>query len=270
MKVEETKDRLSCYRPGIDDPTDEQFAPALLTAKDDPALASWFQDQQEFDSALRGHLKNADIPNSLLGHLKENIGTPAFEDSGDDSQSESAAPEAKPGKSGPGNIIFASFWTRIAAAAAALVIGLLVVNSFNSSADAVEAFRGAMAKQATEGFQLDHKSPNLVAVRTWLASHEAPVYEKCPPCFGKMKGIGCRKFQWNNHTVSVVCFERETGKVVHLFVIERASIAGLENAGDKVPLKQQLGLETGGWMDSKNVYLLVGSQQGVAVDDLLL
>ena len=70
---------------------------------------------------------------------------------------------------------------------------------------------GAMAKQATEGFQLDHKSPNLVAVRTWLASHEAPVYEKCPPCIGKMKGIGCRKFQWNNHTVSVVCFERETG-----------------------------------------------------------
>ena len=150
------------------------------------------------------------------------------------------------------------------------MIGLLLVNSFHSSADAVEAFRGAMAKEATEGFQLDHKSPNLVAVRTWLASHEAPIYEECPPCIGKMNAVGCRKFRWNKHTVSVVCFERETGKVVHLFVIERASLPGLEKAGDKVPIKQQLGLETGGWMDNKNVYLLVGSRQGVAVGDLLL
>ncbi|MCB1095411.1 MAG: hypothetical protein KDN22_07500 [Verrucomicrobiae bacterium] len=266
MNVEETKDRLNCYRPGIDDPADELFAPALSAVKNDPELASWFKEQQEFDSALRGYLKNAEIPESLLGHLKQNAGAPAFTDDAGDETEGAAAPTRK---GGTGNIIFASFWTRIAAAAAALVIGFLVVHSFNSPASAVESFRGAMAQKATEGFELDHKSANLMAVRTWLASHEAPVYEECPPCIGKMKGVGCRKFEWNSHTVSVVCFERETGKIVHLFVIERAALPGIEKAGEKVPLKQQLGLETGGWMDGKNVYLLVGSRQGIAVSDLL-
>ena len=158
MNVEEAKDRLSCYRPGIDDPADEQFAPALLAAEDDPALASWFHDQQEFDSALRRHFKSAAIPDSLLGHLKKTIGTAAFDDAGDHSQSERATSEGKPRKSAPGKIIFASVWTRIAAAAAALVIGFLVVHSIDSSADAVGTFRGAMAKQVTDGFQSDHKS----------------------------------------------------------------------------------------------------------------
>lgn len=264
MNVEQVKERLSCYRPGIDDPADELFAPALSAAESDPELTKWVQEQQEFDSALRGHLKNVDIPAGLLGHLKAKADQPAFDE---EQQLEEAAPEAKAGTGR--NILFTNFWMRAGAAAAALVIGLLVVNSLNSPASAVEAFRGDMASIATEGFELDHRTVNLVEARKWLSGNGAPVYEECPPCISKMKGVGCRKFQWNEHTVSVVCFEKESGNVVHLFVISRTALADADSAGAKVPVKQLEGLETGGWIDGENVYLLIGSRRDVLVNDLL-
>ncbi|MGK0184563.1 MAG: hypothetical protein ACI9R3_000336 [Verrucomicrobiales bacterium] len=266
MNVEEVKERLSCYRPGIDDPADELFAPALSAAEQDPELAKWMKDQQAFDSAVRGHLESMAIPDGLLEYLQTNKGKAALKDN---VAEETPKPDAKIYTGRKGNNLFANFWMRAAAVAAAVVIGLLVMNSLNSPASAVEAFRGDMASIANEGFELDHKTGNLLEARKWLAGNAAPIYNECPPCIKKMKGIGCRKFQWNEHTVSIVCFEKETGNVVHMFVIDRSALPDADVASGKVPLKQQKGLETGGWVDEKNVYLLVGSRKNVLVNDLL-
>ena len=162
-----------------------------------------------------------------------------------------------------------SRWTRVAALAAVILIGLFVVNSLKPSADAVESFRGDMVKIAADGFSLDHKSRTLSEARDWLESHGAPIYDECRPCISLMKGVGCRKFDWKDNIVSVLCFEKETGKVVHMFVVTKAALAEDLASLDDVPYKLLEGVQTGGWRDDKNVYLLVGAKGDVVVRDLL-
>ena len=122
MNIEEAKERLACYRPGIDDPDDEMFAPALSVAAGDPALTAWLEEQQAFDSALRENLQKADIPGGLLGQLKANAGEPVakFTDRNDQRSDTDT------------KIVRTSIWSRVAAAAAAVVLGLLALNSLKS------------------------------------------------------------------------------------------------------------------------------------------
>lgn len=266
MNVEETRERLSCYRPGIDDPADPLFAAALAAAQRDPALAEWNREQQELDAVLRGHLQQASVPDGLMQRLQGKVRQPVarFE------LPNAAAEAGRAAGAECGEVIRPGLWGRVAAAAAVLLLGIMMFHALHRPASAVESFRGDMAKLAMNGFPLDHEDGDMLRLRTWLARARAPVYDDCPPCIDANKGIGCRKFTWNDRTVSVVCFEKDSGRVVHLFVIERAALDGARDLPDdgRLAAKQHEGLENGGWTDGRNVYLLVGSSSDVSVSDL--
>ena len=253
MKSEEAKQRLACYRPGKDDPGDAFFAPAFAATETDSALADWFRDQQQMDDALRERLRQSDIPQGLLASLRE---------------TESAG--AVVGASGEGNVFRPTVWLRVAAVAALIAISFLAFDFFNQSADAVEDFRAGMAQMAAQGMLMDHESEDLQDMKRWLVNHKAPVYDECPDCIGKMKGVGCKTVQWNDHEVSVICFRKDTGKIIHMFVIEKNALDQQSAAASgKLIVERHSGLENGGWVDDKNVYLLVGASDDVKVDDLL-
>ena len=84
------------------------------------------------------------------------------------------------------------------------------------------------------------------------------------------KGVGCKVFEWNDNKVSIICFKRDEKKVVHMFVIERSALSDVDDFSDgKLSVAHHGGLENGGWIDSKNIYLLVGSSENIQVSDLL-
>ena len=56
MNASEARLILQSFQPGVGDDNDPQFAEALRAAKNDPALAQWWAEEQAFDSAMAAQL----------------------------------------------------------------------------------------------------------------------------------------------------------------------------------------------------------------------
>ena len=86
---------------------------------------------------------------------------------------------------------------------------------------------------------------------------------------GSGKGMGCAVVEWGECKVSLICFRTADNQVVHLFVAKRCDIDcdDLETliAADV----EARGLHTAGWADGKSLYLMVGGDPSVQVDQLL-
>ena len=253
MDEQDIKMRLACYRPGLDNPEDPEFSSALDAAAGDPDLGRWLSEQQAFDVFFRKKLSGTAAPDGLLDRLTMNPVEAKFESSGNRGARFLSFPLLK----------------RMAAAAALLLIGIIVAGLVNPPATAsVEDFRGAMAARAVQGDVTPaDKSPQLRALLQRLDSQNAPVYRKFPECLEDREGVGCKVFEWGKHTVSLICFKKATGEVVHLFMIKREAIDGA-NPDTVFEVATRHGLETRGWADSDNVYVLVAGAKGVTVSDL--
>ena len=271
MEEEEIKERLSCYRPGKDDPNDPVFSGALKAIEGNPELEQWSIDHAAFDSAIRSKLAESPIPAGMLVDLKQREGEPAFDETevepGVEPGVEPIAAETACAES---KTIRFPMWGRVAAVAAILVASLFGLGVFNHSANAeVENFRADMALLASKGITVDHKSDDIRELQSWVGEHAGTVIQKCPGCLEARKGVGCKVLKWGegDHSVSLVCFERDTGKVVHLFVISREALGAKKGA--EITDATVEGLETVGWIDAENVYILIGSADGIPVKDLL-
>jgi hypothetical protein len=83
-------------------------------------------------------------------------------------------------------------------------------------------------------------------------------------------GVGCAVLEWSSREVSMVCFKDSScGGIVHVFIIER-SVLGDPDVEHQIAQKSRhRGLDTGGWVDEENVYLMVGDTPDVSLDSLL-
>ena len=70
MNSPEAQFILSACRPGRADAEDARVSEALALAQDDPELAAWWEDQQAFDAALVGKLKDVPPPPELALQLR--------------------------------------------------------------------------------------------------------------------------------------------------------------------------------------------------------
>src|SRR5262245_7151822 len=61
----EAKEILACYRRGVDDATDPRFAEALELARNDRALAQWFDEQTAVDATLGEEFRRIAVPADL-------------------------------------------------------------------------------------------------------------------------------------------------------------------------------------------------------------
>jgi hypothetical protein len=90
---------------------------------------------------------------------------------------------------------------------------------------------------------------------TWLRANNAPAAQKLPGNLEKMSSLGCKTFSWNGIPVSVICFARPSGGLIHL-VTMNASVASDRARERKPELNQHGEWATATWREGDKVYML--------------
>jgi hypothetical protein len=248
MNTEEAKLILASVHQGTDIDSDTEQAFSLLDS--DPGLREWLEQERAFDDAVSDKLAQIEPPATLkamlIGLLEEH------------------APVAPP-SSGKGLT-----WFRppiLAAAAAVILIPLIAIQMFTGRANATsfENFRSDMVEFAASEFKLDHHEKDLPKIYTWLNANNATSPSTLPDCVDCKQSVGCKIIEWNNQRVTLICLRNGDDQVVHCFVVPRDEFAKLpdeQQIRNKLKVDQ---LETCGWTDPDNLYLLVGSTKAVRV-----
>ena len=235
MDNDEAKLILSAYRADGPDANDPHFAEALEQARRDPALAEWFSDSVAFDAAIREKLCATPVPSAL----RECILAGA-------------------------TVSRAPTWNnrvRKWAIAAALVLAAIAASIiwYNSQPThfagwqtaALDVISSLVSKQSS--FDAESRRPNDLV--TWLRANHAPAGDKVPDNVDKLASMGCKTFLWHGKPVSVICFTRPDGGLIHL-VMMNLSAAARGTVRRKPKLVQQGGWATATWHEGNVIYML--------------
>jgi hypothetical protein len=230
MNRDEIRKILSAYQSGDEDAM--LFAEAKQAAQKDPELAKWFAEEQEFDLAVTEGIGATTVPAGLKTRIL-----------------------AK----GPATRIHERLWPRrIALAAAAIIVfavffsswrGLFVPNV--SLAD----YRSEMVSFIKITPPLELESTSLDRIRDWLGQRDAPIASAIPSGLSALDPVGCRILTFRGHEVTLICFRRGPGKLVHLFVVDRGALSKLPNATAPVFAQEQEWM-TAAWQDTNHAYLM--------------
>jgi hypothetical protein len=231
----EAKLVLNAYRSGDQDASDPRVAEALEQARRDPALAQWFNESVAFDEAVRQKLSAVGVPSDLreriLGRAKVSR----------------SLRWSKP----------LINWAIAAGLILTAILGFLIwqqtqprhlVGWQNQALDVISSL---VSKQT--GF--DAESPKPSKLVTWLRVHHAPTAQTLPQSLETLQSLGCKTFSWNGTPVSVICFLRSHGGMIHL-VMTSASAASNRGRQDKPELIQQGQWTTATWREGDTTYML--------------
>lgn len=268
MDKDELQTKLSGYQPEFYRDDDPLIAEALRAVENTRELSIWLAGEVTFDQTVAQTLSTAQPPQGSSEALLS-----AYQ------ETQTSAPISSLPKQ--------RSWMRpsqhplIWAAAAILLLstaGLVKYFAFpppvefvQTSNPTTETLREQMAFFASERFVLDRVFFTNEKSAKWLKKEDYPTMDSIPGELVRYKGMGCRKISWQGHKVSLICFKKDDNKLVHLFIIDRKNIQDsplTEEAFEKVIVHHER--ETMGWRrDENQLYLLVGSEPGVQVSDLL-
>jgi hypothetical protein len=197
MTRDEAKLILHAYRPGGGDDGDPQFAEALGLAKNDPALAAWFAEQQSFDRAVGRACREMSAPAELRARLL--------------AQKDSRR----------------AWWHRPIRAAefamAASIALLLTLGGFwwNSKREKNFApLRDRAIQESWNGNQhVKLETSNLAEIRRFIAAHDLRGDFKLPPELAAMRPRGCTLLRLDGHDIPFICFV-DGAKHLHLLVMD--------------------------------------------------
>ncbi len=196
MDNREAKFILSAYRPNGQDSSDPHFGDALAQARRDPILQHWFEDSVALDSAMTELLHAVPAP----ADLRENI-----------------LAGAKLNRASHWKKRFVK-WAIAAVLMLGASVGLLIWHNAQLTrlagwqTQALEVISSLVRSESKFDAQSSHRD-ELV---TWLRTNNAPAAEKVPDKIDKLTSLGCKTFSWNGTPVSVICFTRPDGGLIHL------------------------------------------------------
>lgn len=160
------------------------------------------------------------------------------------------------------------------AIAAMLVIGLFCTFTYlnlkgNRQLAESTDLRSAAAKYVVDArFLLDFNTDSLPSIQNWLSERNASNFEELPPELRAQAPIGCKELTWREQAITLVCFHRKDGTIVHLFITPRnETTVGL--LADLQEVKRIEGIETGGWSTGDKIYLLNGSDPNVSIAEYM-
>jgi hypothetical protein len=245
MNRDEAKYILRAYHLGGEDAADPQFQEALELSKRDPALASWFANEQAIDARLSRKLLSFPVPADLKTQLL-------------------AARKIVP---------LRPWWQRPAwVSAAACFISVLALSGSLIHLARQPRFADFRSYVVDTTAQLDHLdlvSTNLVEVRRWLVDHHAPSDFVVPAGINESPSVGCREFNWKGQRVSLICFKTDKLGTVHLFVIDRATLHSAPSGTVPQVATSDKGITTAAWSSDQRVYVLAGKVDETALRRLL-
>jgi hypothetical protein len=235
MDNREAKFILSAYRPGGQDASDPRFAEALEQARRDPILERWFQELVAFDAAMAHKLAAIPTPTDLRENILAGV-----------------------------KVSRVSRWkNRLAkwAIAAALILsaalGSLIWHNTRPArlvgwqAQALDVISSLVRNESS----FDAQSSQPRELLDWLRANRAPVAQALPDNLDKLSSLGCKTFSWNGIPVSVICFARPDGGLIHL-VMMKSPTASDRIREAKVTLIQRGEWATATWRQGEMIYML--------------
>ncbi len=245
MNRDEAKYILRAYHLGGLDVEDPQFQEALELSRHDPVLGAWFAKEQKIDIRVSEKFRSFPVPADLKTQLL-------------------AARKIVP---------LRPWWQRNVwvSAAACLMLGLGLSGWLFYSAGRPQfpEFRAFVADAAAHLEHLDLLNTNLVEVRQWLLDRNAPGDFVVPAGMKGSPSVGCRTFNWNGKTVSLVCFKIDSLGTVHLFVINRSSLHRVPPGQNPEFAVSTNGVTTASWSHDQRVYVLAGKVEEKELKRLL-
>ncbi|MDB6109637.1 MAG: hypothetical protein JWR69_1387 [Pedosphaera sp.] len=236
MDSSQVKKVLQLYRPGTTDALDPQMAEALQAVQLDPELAHWFDEHCGVYIAIRGKLKQVEVPPDLKRKiLLENVGRRRI------------IPFTLP-----------AVWLLAAAAAIALLAAASWVFFKPGKNDSFAAYRQREVLQVQRGYAMTMTSTNLNEIREFLrASHSVADYA-LPKGLENLTGEGCAALRWHGKPVAMVCLNAGMKKDLFLFVASRSDFSNPPRPG-KPQFDRVHKLTTASWITGDKVYILAGA-----------
>ena len=230
MTPQETKRILASYRPGSDSVVDMAVGEALSELERDPALKTWFEQQQAFHGAMRRSLGEIPISANLPARILAQIPI----------------------------VPMRSWWQRpmIWSAAAALFVigGLFLWFAKPFAPDNWGKFRERTITWSEHQYRMDIVTNDLAAVRNFHASRGAPSDYALPPRLAALTTLGGGLLSWRDQPTSMVCLNFANRDVLYLFVIESNNVRNPPSSAPRfATLESHL---TASWTDGNKSYLL--------------
>jgi hypothetical protein len=233
MTNDEAKFTLQGYRPNGSDANDPAIAEALAQAARDPALRTWFEHEQQFDTAIASGLSITAVPHGLRDSIL--AGT----------------------KLGNTRRRAMPWWAGIAAVVA-LTIGTVAVTQFVKSPTRELATASDIVDFAWS--ELNGAHPNskhadqLGKVGAWLENPGTRMLDGLPLELQTLIDNGCRSQRIAGALVVEVCFLRN-GTFFHVYISPRGDVS--DRALDAEPMFKLKGeFVTASWADDRFVYVL--------------
>ncbi len=242
MDNPELRSLLGIYRADDADAADARFDEARAEAKNDPALAQWWAEEQELDALIGAKLQSAHLPVGLQARILER-----------------RAPV----------LAHRSTWGRkVALLAAAIAVCAVIFSSWRGPfqpQNSLANYRDEMVSFINVAPSLELETNDLQKVNNFLAQTDAPANFAIPEKLRAMEPVGCRTLRFRGHDVALVCFKRGDGKLLHLFVVKRAAFPRLARGGVR-DYSAQGDWMTATWADEKQAYLMMVQGDRAALD----
>jgi hypothetical protein len=240
----EVKFILSAYRPHGQDARDPRFGEALDQARRDPILESWFQESVAFDAMVAKKLRTVEVPVDLRESIVAGVKV-----------------------SRPHRWSKRFNWAIAAALILIATLGSLIWHNTRPThlAGWQNQALGVISSLVRNESRFDAQSHNPAELVSWLHSNHAPAAQALPQNLEKLESLGCKTFSWNGTPISVICFMRPGGGLVHL-VATTASVTTERRSKVEPKLVQQGDWATATWCEGDKVYMLAleGSRDQLA------
>ncbi len=252
MDISQAKSILSAYRADMPDADDAAFTEALAMAEQDPELAQWFENEQNFDEIFAGKLIGIHPPDGLKEKLlaldpeKKTVPFPQAEGK----PASAPLPGQRP------------WWKRssILSAAATFVI-LLGFGAVLFEPSAVEAepelsqYYDRIENHFEHDPRPDQSSSDLNQIRGILDSTGLPSPGALPPKVDALGEMGFGSFQYKGQTISFI--EMKGDQTFCLYLMDKA-LGGDQVPANGTPVVFQRGdLSLMAWQGPRNLCVLI-------------
>jgi hypothetical protein len=228
---EQAKDILRVQRPAVREGEDPEVREALHTVEQDPGLRVWWGEHQGKDASIRAALREISVPAGLADRIC--AGRPR---------------KIVPFPSG-------RRWLWAAAAMVALTISVWIVWLERTPIDEFSAYRNRMARAAVREYRMSLTTNDLGVIQQYLAKQQAPTGYRLAPAVAALPSLGCGVVRWQNHPVSMLCFDLGKQELLWLFVADVKAVRGAPKSAQ--PAVASVGrLATAAWSDGRLVYVL--------------
>lgn len=227
------KSILARWRPGphlTDDPAIQQ---ARAVAENDPHLGPWLDRHSRFQQDVTEALRSLPVPDDLASRIlaAHRIHRPVFR------------------------------WTRplLVAAAAGIIAAALWIGTLGriDSGSDYSTFRRRMVRTVTREYRMDITTPDVTAIRSFLARNSAPSDFELPPPLARLSAVGGGTLAWQDHRTAMVCLDGGPDGMLFLFVVPEADLSRAPSP--EVEFKQVNKLATGTWSSHGHAYVLASA-----------